>query len=170
MLGGIELQVLNGMWEVGRCRDAANTMLQALEAGVYLSKTAKVHAFSEGRRVNSLRLDLHAHSVGAAQVRAAMWLLQLKETMQTGEGKAHRTVGFIPGQGHFKKQTGDGLQPRSVINEALQVRVVEQLGQIAHSAGVVEKINPSAGPRQTQDRFLGVVGCWLMTLSPPAVR
>jgi hypothetical protein len=134
-LHGIDLQVLNGMWEAGRCRDAANTMLQALEAGVYpLSETAKVHSFSEGMRVDSLRLDLHAHSVGAAQARAAMWLLQLKEMMQTGEGKAHRTVGFIPGQGHFKQHTGDGLRPRSVINEALQVRVVDQLGHMAHSA------------------------------------
>lgn len=139
MLGGSVSQVLNGMWEAGRCREAANTMLQALEAGVYsLSETAKVHReFSEGgRRVGSLRLDLHAHSVGAAQVRAAMWLLELKQMMQTGEGKAQRTIGFIPGQGHFKRQqqTGDDLQPRSVINEALQVRVVEQLGQVAHSA------------------------------------
>jgi hypothetical protein len=87
------------------------------------SETAELRTWEGTRRVDKLQLDLHGHSVGAAQTRAAMWLLELKAMM--GRGKVtHRALALVPGKG-YGKQAREGRKPdeplHSVINEALQV-------------------------------------------------
>ena len=66
------------------------------------SETAELRTWEGTRRVDKLQLDLHGHSVGAAQTRAAMWLLELKAMM--GRGKVtHRALALVPGKGYGKQ-------------------------------------------------------------------